>query len=219
MTDEQCALRADRAAEIPVELVFRDRVERGGRFIEHQKRRVPVQRPRKRELLRFPAGQRRAVRRKLSRKIRFRSVPHSGKPFSEARADKAVLRTLPVVFRRSRDVLSERQCGKGEILKHDAEQRAVLPLVKRPDIRTVQENSALRRLIETAQELDERRFPGAVPSDDRERFSGTEAEAHVFQRVLRRTGIAEVDIPELDLISDVFLGNGNRHTARCPFLR
>src|SRR5207253_10360380 len=58
-----------------------------------------------------------------------------------------------------------------------------LEVIERPDVDAVEEIRALRRQIETADDVHQRRLAAARASDDREVVPALEREVHLAQRV------------------------------------
>ena len=69
-----------------------------------------------------------------------------------------------VNIRSGRHILPEGESEQAEVLKHNGEQRLILRIVIFSDINAVEQDLALRRVIEPAQQLDERRLTAAVGS-------------------------------------------------------
>ena len=79
------------------------------------------------------------------------------------------------------DVLAGRDLVGGVVLEHHAELAAQLLRVVLADIEAVDQDLARVRVVEAAQQLDDRRLAGAVASDQRHRLPRLDGEGDVVQ--------------------------------------
>ena len=105
--------------ELPIDLVFRHRVERGGRLVEHDERRVFIKRPREGDLLCLAAGDLHARLVEVLIQAGFQPLRHPVEAFSETSLPQAGHSPLPVIFRARGHILPEREGKQAEILKND----------------------------------------------------------------------------------------------------
>ena len=143
------------------------------------------------------------MRVKIAVKHRVEAVRHAQKTFAEPGLPQADLRPRAVNIRSGRHILPEGESEQAEVLKHNGEQRLILRIVIFSDINAVEQDLALRRVIEPAQQLDERRLTAAVAADDGQLFADAELHAHMAQRIGLRVGIAKGHIAEFHLIAIV----------------
>ena len=188
-------------AVVQVELVLGDRVERGGRLVEHDDRRVLVERAGQHQALRFAARKLHAVLVDRAADVRFAAVRQRAAALEQAGLFQRALHAGAVgAVRRLRHVVRKRGFVNRKVLKHGGEKAVVVAPVVPADVRAVQQHGAFGRVVEAADQLDQRRFAGAVQADDRELFAGRHLQADVVQRVLLRAGVAERDVLQLDRI-------------------
>src|SRR5690606_26151097 len=95
-----------------------------------------------------------------------------------------------------RHVVTQLELILVEVLKHDAEPLAQLEERPCTEVFAVEENASFGRFVESGEQLDERRLPGPVVSDERHALTLRDEEAQVSQRPLLLSGIAEADVIE-----------------------
>src|SRR5262249_45614883 len=89
------------------------------------------------------------------------------------------------------DVLADDELIAAEVLEDDADattQRIRVPFAQ---VQTVEEDAPLRRLVQSCEQLDERRLGGAVLADQCETLTGTDVQRDVAERGLFGAGIAK----------------------------
>ena len=156
------SLSSDKRVELAVYLVFRNRVESGGRLVKDNHRRVAVQRPGDRGFLPLSA-------RKVGAVLVKALVEHGVKPVREllrvlpqSRKFQHALQFLVVRLFSESNIFTQAERKQLKILKHNGKQPAVLLLGILLDIHAVNQNFALRNIVQPAQQLDERSFSRAV---------------------------------------------------------
>ncbi len=79
------------------------------------------------------------------------------------------------------DILADRELVATEVLENDADalpQRLDIPVLQ---IESVEQNAPLGRVVESGQQLDQRRLARAVLADQREALPGADLQADVAQ--------------------------------------
>ena len=191
---------ADDLVELLVDLHLGDRVERGGRLVEHDERRVHVERAGERDLLRLAARDLHALLVEVLVELRLEAVRKLREAVAETSLLQAGLCALGVVLHGGRHVLAEGEGEQLKVLKHDREQRDVLVVVVLADVDAVEQDRALGGVVEAAEQLDERRLARAVFADDREPLADAELHRDMAQRVVLGAGVAERNVAEFDLV-------------------
>src|SRR5207248_7865421 len=83
--------------------------------------------------------------------------------------------------------------------EHAADLSAKLLLLKVPDVKAVDQDPALGRVVQPADQLEERRLAGAVSTDDGDRLSWGDGEAQIGQGIGSGIRIGEAHVLEADL--------------------
>ena len=171
-------------------------VERRGRFVEDEDRRVLEDRPRDRQPLPLPAGQALAAfadpRIVLLRQLDDELVRVSG---TSRRLDVGRTRPGRPVGDVARDALVE----KDGLLRHDADLRAQGLERHIADVDAVHQDHSRRHVEESGDQVHERGLAGAAQPDDRNHLPGLHREGHVTQHVTcRAVLVLEAHVPELD---------------------
>ena len=96
-----------------------------------------------------------------------------------------------------RDVAGDVAAEEEDVLQHDADVAAQLPEVPLADVDTVDAHVAAAHVVETRQQLDERRLAGAGRADDRDLLAGIHLERDVAQHPLLAF-VGEAHLVELD---------------------
>ena len=102
-----------------------------------------------------------------------------------------------------RHVFAERDGQEREILKDHREDGQVLFVFVLSNVDPVEEDLPLRRIVQTAEQLDKGCFAGAVLSDHRHPFADPKYHGQMPQRPILRAGIAEGYVPELHFVVHV----------------
>jgi len=105
------------------------RIERGGRLIKDDKRRILIERAGQRDLLRLAAGNLHAVLLKILVKRSVQSLEHFFHPLGKACLIDASPHLIFLIIERSRNILSQREGKHAEILKDDGEKRLIFLIV------------------------------------------------------------------------------------------
>lgn len=114
------------------------------------------------------------------------------------------------------DVLACRQIKLRKILKNYPNELLVFPGVERFYVDAVQKNFPAVGIIETAQELDECSFPGAVVSNESDTLIGLDMKIKILQNVSFGPGISERNVFECDPFLD--MEDGSFGKQRCDDL-
>ena len=201
MADVDGRFVADDLVEFLVDLHLGDRVERGGRLVEHDDRRVLVERAGQHQALHLAARKLDAVLVERAADVRFAAVRQRAAALQQAGPFQRALHAGAVcAARRLRHIVRKRGFVDRKILKHGGKMAVIVAAVVFSDVLAVQQHGALGRVIKAADQLDQRRLAGAVQADDRELFAGRYLEADVLQRVLFRAGVAERDVLQLNRV-------------------
>ena len=67
---------------------------------------------------------------------------------------------------------------------------------------SVEQDAAFVRVVETRQQLDQRRLAGAVLADQRQHFAGVQREVQVAHRPALGARIAKADVLEREALAD-----------------
>ena len=103
------------------------------------------------------------------------------------------------VFAAVRDVVGNRPRKKVRLLGDDAEVLVVLDLVVLVDGNAVDTHLAAGGVVETRDELDGRRLPGAGLADERDGLTRVDVQINAAQCIVDGRGVAEHDVLEVDL--------------------
>ena len=173
------------------------RVERRGRFIEQQHRRVLQDRARDRKALALAARQGHAA---LADR-RVVALVEMGDKFSRRRAFGCGAHIFHGGVRAAiADIVHDAGAKDDRILRHQRETRAQMRRINIANINAIQHHRARLRIVETHQKLENRRLAGARRTDDGDRFARRHAEGKSLQRrrILTRR-ISECDVVEAHL--------------------
>ena len=99
------------------------------------------------------------------------------------------------------DALAGEQLEADEVLEAGGDALPPLADVQLPEVGAVDGDTPGRRLVEAAQELDERRLPCAVFAYERDRGAGGEMQIDVAQDIRVRAGVPEADVLEADAVT------------------
>src|SRR5579872_1098481 len=142
-------------------------VEVGGRFVEQNQTRAESHRAQnacKSDALPLPAGEIRAAR--ITPRERGSQLSQTGRTGIVERRFDRVIRSAT----RS-NVIAQRQFETDEVLEHRGQTGPPAFDIQIAQIRAIDFDRALLRIVETAEQLRNRRFSRAVLTDDRERRS------------------------------------------------
>src|SRR5437870_10277210 len=98
------------------------------------------------------------------------------------------------------DVLAHLELVLIEILEDDAEAREEIVAIPIAEVAAVEEDAAFGRLVETRDELHERRLARAVLPDEREALTARQEERDVAEHPLLRARILEAHVLEADAL-------------------
>src|SRR3989475_2526719 len=182
MTDEDGGPALGESPKMLEHLVFGLRIERAGRLVEHDDLRVAHERPRQGHLLPFADAELFAVVEPLAQHGVV-AVLQSPDDFVGARA--ARRRDDPIVIGRrfdvaEPDVLSGRHLVLGVVLKDDSDLPSQRGRCKIADVDAVDGDGPPRRVVETAQELDQGRLPRAILAHQRDALARTNGQRDVL---------------------------------------
>ena len=157
-------------------------VERGGRLVEQQDRRILQERARDGDALALAAGQFHAA-----------VADHGRQPFRQgldeiaARRDRraqhlVVGRLRPAVA----DVLQDRAMKQRNVLRHHGDRCAQAFLRDPRDILAVDHDAALLHIVEPLQQREQRRFAAAGLADQADALAGLEPQAELARKPATR---------------------------------
>jgi hypothetical protein len=171
------------------------------RLVENQDRRTPGKSPSDGDSL--PHSPRGLVVAELSSEDGVEPLGHLLDGAREAGSVGSILRLRPRVGKTGPiavgDVLRDGGGVAAVLLKHKGNAAAQILLVHGADIAPRHEDPPRGRLVEASEQLDERRFAGAVLADDRHRLPGRDLERQIMKRVGCRAGISEADALAADV--------------------
>ena len=160
-------------------------VERGGRFVENQYRRVLEHDAGDRDALTLAAGQFDAAFAHVS--VVGRAVfPVSeaddefvGVGFARGREDRFVARTRAAVA----DVVGDRAMQQRRVLRDHADCGTQALLSDAGDVLSVDRDAAMFEIVETQEQIDERGFAGARTTDESDALARTNREVEFVQNL------------------------------------
>ena len=154
-------------------------VERAGRFVEHQDRRILEDRAGDGDALALAAGKLRAAladHRIVARAFRQDEVVRRGRHRGGVNA------MIVGVGAADADVLFDGAVEQPRILEDAGDRLAQRPARDRARIDAVDQDAPLMRVVDALQQVDERRLAGARRTDDRNRLAGIDLERNVRRR-------------------------------------
>lgn len=137
------------------------------------------------DLLRLAARDFHAVLVELLVQGRVKSVRQRLQPVAEVGLTQAVHHALSVVVRTGRHVLAERQGEQPEVLEHHGEDAHVFVVAVFADVDAVEQDLPFDRVVEPAQQIDERGLAAAVHAHYRKTGADFELQVDVPQRPTR----------------------------------
>ena len=131
-------LAAHHVVEPLVDLRLGDGVERGGRLVENEERRVLIKRTGDGDLLPLAAGDLDALVVKIAEKACLRPLRQRCKPLAEACLPERRFGAGAVILRRGGDILPELERQQLEVLKDHGEHIHILFVIILPDVDSVE---------------------------------------------------------------------------------
>ena len=181
-----------------IKLIFRDGVERGSRLVEHENRRVAVQRTGQKKLLLLAAGEVDRVFKHLLDHFCFalfrkllNALPDAGLP-----EDAFQLIMIDILFLAQADVPFDRHGQEMIVLIDGGKERIVGIAAVFTCWNAVYQNAPGGRLVKPTEDFDTGGFASSVFADDGDLFTGIYRKAHLLQGEALAFLITEVDVLE-----------------------
>ena len=182
-----------------IKLVFRDRIQRGGGLVQNDERRFLIQCPGKKQLLFLPAGKVHAVPIYLPDQGGFAFARRFFIALRKAGQRKIPRQAVPVdvLFSASGQIFIQSDGKQGIVLKQDGDAAEVFLSGKAFYGNPSQQDLSLRGMIEAADELDQRGFPGSVQAEKRKLLTGADGKADIGKGLPFVSRIGEAHISKL----------------------
>ena len=211
MRNEDDRVLLERPADMRVELIFGNRVERGRGFIHHRDRGAAEEGAGDGDLLRLAAREVDAPLVKFARERRVNAVVQFGKAVAEGRLVQrgGHARAILLGADAARHILRHRGGEDFVILKDRRNLGAIGGEIVGADVGAVVQDFAVRHVVEPHEQLDERGFARAVVADERNFASLVNAEGNIVQHG-RAVRIGKADMTKFDALEVPRL----HHTAR-----